>query len=107
MRGEGTGPTTFSKPAPNPRMEGGLPQSQVALYSLGCASYTWALRVLVFRWEKGLKTTSFHSFRAATLQKLVKEIKKQKENGRISNDSLLFALDILKDLLCVCMSHCN
>lgn len=60
--------------------------------------------------EKTLMMLSFHSFRAVPVEKLVKEIKKTKNNnkkGRISNDSLLFAFNILKDLLCVCMSCSN
>lgn len=52
---------------------------------------------------------SFHSFRAVTIEKLVKEIKKEKKKipGRISDYSLLFAFNILKDLLCVCVSCSN
>lgn len=36
-RGERTGPASSSKPAPDPRVEAGLSQPQVALHSLGCA----------------------------------------------------------------------
>lgn len=57
--------------------------------------------------EKSLMILSFYLFRAVTIEKLVKAFKKGKKKGRISNDSLFFAFNVLKDLLCVFMSCSN
>lgn len=104
-RGERTGPASSSKPAPDPRVEAGLSQPQVALHSLGCACM--GVVCVVLQVGEGLKTTWFCSFWATAFQRLVREIFGEKKKVRISNDSSLFAFNILEDLLCVCMSCCN
>lgn len=78
-RGDGTGPTLFSKAVPD--STGG---SQVASVT-GSAFVTGLCRVFGhvvcfdFQMEKGLMILFFHSFRAVTIEKLVKEIKKKRK----------------------------
>lgn len=104
-RGERTGPASSSKPAPDPRVEAGLSQPQVALHSLGCACM--GVVCVVPSGGRRVEDNLVLFFLGYSISETCKRDFLGKKKVRISNDSSLFAFNILEDLLCVCMSCCN